>query len=68
MEYPIRDAMPTDLEDVLALNQSEVPHVGGLTMPGMRGFLAMASYFRVVRNTEGDLLASLIGFGPMGGT
>ena len=64
MKYSIHDATTADLEDVLALNQSEVPHVGSITMAGIRDFLAMASYFRVVHNDSGDLLASLIGLGP----
>ena len=67
MKYSIREATAADLEDVLALNQSEVPHVGSITMAEMRGFLAMASYFRVVRNDQGGLLASLIGLGPGAG-
>ena len=64
MEYSIREATAADLCDVLALNQSEVPHVGSLTMTEMVDLVAMASYFHVVRNNRGDLLASLIGLGP----
>lgn len=64
MKYSICDATAADLEDVLALNQSEVPHVGSMTMAEMSDFLVMASYFRVVRNDHGGLLASLIGLGP----
>jgi len=64
MKCSIRDATAADLEDALGLNQSEVPHVGCITMAEIRDFLAMASYFRVVRNESGDLLASLIGLGP----
>ena len=67
MKYPICDATAADLEDVLALNQSEVPHVGSITMAEMRDFLSMASYFRVVRNADGDLHASLNGLGPGAG-
>jgi len=64
MKYSIRKATVADLEDVLALNQSEVPHVGSITMAEMSDFLTMASYFHVVRDDHGDLLASLIGLGP----
>lgn len=64
VKYSIRKATAADLEDVLALNQSEVPHVGNITMAEMSDFLTMASYFHVVRDDHGDLLASLIGLGP----
>jgi predicted GNAT superfamily acetyltransferase len=67
MNHSIREATAADLEDALALNQSEVPHVGSTTMAEMHSFLSMASYFRVARNDHGDLLALLIGLGPNAG-
>ena len=64
MKYSIRNATSTDLETVLALNESEVPHVGSLTMTDMQGFLAKAVYFRVTCDENGDVVASLIGLDP----
>jgi predicted GNAT superfamily acetyltransferase len=64
MRYSIRNATSTDLETVLALNESEVPHVGSITMTDMQDFLAKAVYFRVTCDETGDVVASLIGLDP----
>jgi predicted GNAT superfamily acetyltransferase len=63
MELIIRDVATADLDAVLSLNQSEVPHVGSLDLDKMRWYAANASYFRVA--TSGDVLAAyLVGFRP----
>lgn len=64
MEYSIRDATTADLGTVLALNQSEVPHVGSMTMQDMHDFLAKAVYFRVACDPDDDVLGVLIGLAP----
>ncbi len=63
MDYVIRDVLAADLEAVLRLNQSEVPHVGSVDLDRMRWFAANATYFRVA--TAGDRIgAYLVGFRP----
>lgn len=64
MEYSIRDASDADLEALLDLNQSEVPHVGSITRSEMRGLLDMAIYSRLACDASGSILAFLIGLGP----
>ena len=63
MEYAIRDVCDTDLESVLALNQSEVPHVGSVGLDRMRWFAAHADFFRVAV-ADATIGAYLVGFGP----
>ena len=64
MKYSIRDITRADLYAVLALNQSEVPHVGGLEMIALQDFQATAVYFRAATSDEGEILAFLVGLGP----
>jgi len=63
MPFQITDVTTTDLAEVHALNQSEVPHVGTVDIERMRWFATNASYFRVARN-DGQLAAFLIGLRP----
>ncbi|MDJ0813745.1 MAG: GNAT family N-acetyltransferase [Woeseiaceae bacterium] len=59
----IRDVRDSDLDAVLVLNQSEVPHVGSIDATRMRWYADHASYFRVA--TAGEALAAyLVGFRP----
>lgn len=64
MEYLIRDANTEDLDAALALNESEIPHVGSLTMDSLRGFHAEAAYFRLACDDHNNILAVLIGLAP----
>jgi predicted GNAT superfamily acetyltransferase len=64
MKYSIRDASPADMATVWALNQSEVPHVGSVTLDEMRGFLEMAAYFRLAVDETGSIIAMLVGLAP----
>ena len=52
-----------DLQDVLALNESCVPHVNSLDIEDLRWFAGAAPYFRLVR-ADGRLAGFLIGLGP----
>ena len=49
---------------MLALNESEVPHVGSLTMDSLQDFHAEAAYFRLVCDDQNNILAVLIGMAP----
>jgi len=63
MDVIMRDITDSDLDAVLSLNQSEVPHVGSVDREKMHWFAAHASYFRVA--TDGDRVAAfLVGFRP----
>jgi predicted GNAT superfamily acetyltransferase len=63
MDLIIRDVADSDLDAVLSLNQSEVPHVGSIDLEKLTWYAANASYFRVA--TAGDELAAyLVGFRP----
>ena len=64
MKYSIRNATPADLQAVLALNESVVPHVNSLGMTDMQDFLDKATYFRVVCDKDRQILAFLIGLDP----
>jgi predicted GNAT superfamily acetyltransferase len=59
----IRDVGASDLDTVLSLNQSEVPHVGSVNAAQMRWYAENATYFRVAI-TGGELGAYLVGFRP----
>jgi predicted GNAT superfamily acetyltransferase len=63
MDMIIRDISDADLDAVLSLNQSEVPHVGSADKEKMRWFATNASYFRVAMS-EDQLAAYLVGFLP----
>ena len=64
MKYSIRNATGEDLETVLQLNESEVPHVGRVSLGNMQDFLAKAVYFRVACKADGQIMAFLIGLDP----
>jgi predicted GNAT superfamily acetyltransferase len=53
-----------DLDDVLALNQSWVPHVGSLDRAGLESLLGQAAHGEVVRGAGGELLGFLVALGP----
>ena len=59
----IRNVRHSDLDAVLVLNQSEVPHVGSVDAPKMRWYADNASYFRVAL-AGGQIDAYLVGFLP----
>ena len=59
----IRDVNDADLDAVLSLNQSEVPHVGSVDLARMRWFQRHASYFRVA-DADRELAGFLIGLRP----
>ena len=59
----IRDVRDSDLDAVLVLNQSEVPHVGSIDAARMRWYADNASYFRVAAAGD-DIGAYLVGFLP----
>ena len=59
----IRDVHHSDLDPVLVLNQSEVPHVGSVDAVRMRWYAENATYFRVAV-ASGDLAGYLVGFRP----
>ena len=63
MRKLIRDVRVADLETVLELNQSEVPHVGSIDLERMNWFAEHAHYFRVVESAE-KIVAYLIGLRP----
>jgi predicted GNAT superfamily acetyltransferase len=59
----IEDVFPHDLAEILALNESEVPHVGSVDIERMHWFAENATYFRVAK-IDGQLGAFLIGLRP----
>ena len=63
MAYKIRDVRDTDLNAVLILNQSEVPHVGSIDLDRMRWFAKNADYFRVAVE-DNTISAYLVGLRP----
>jgi hypothetical protein len=63
MEIIIRDVTVHDLDAVLSLNQSEVPHVGSVDIERMHWFATNAHYFRVAIKDE-RIAAYLIGLRP----
>ena len=63
MDCEIRDIKASDLKAVLALNQTEVPHVGSVDIDRMQWFAANAAYFRTA-TVENQLAAYLIGMRP----
>ena len=63
MNFEISDVTTTDLVAVLALNESEVPHVGQIDIEQMRWFASNATYFRVAKSNE-QLAAFLVGLRP----
>lgn len=63
MDFQIEKARESDLDEILALNQAEVPHVGSVNIERMNWFLDNASYFRVARQDRA-LAGFLVGFLP----
>jgi predicted GNAT superfamily acetyltransferase len=63
MDYEIRDIEAPVLDAVLALNQTEVPHVGSIDLEKLQWFAANAAYFRTV-TVDDQLAAYLIGMRP----
>lgn len=59
----IRDVDASDLDAVLSLNQSEVPHVGSVDLDRMNWFADNAAYFRIAETDEG-IAGFLVGFRP----
>ena len=59
----IRDARTDDLNDLLELNQSNLPHVGSISMPDMAHLHTQAAYFRMAE-FEGLTAGFLIVFDP----
>lgn len=62
-QISIEDVQQTDLEEVLALNQSEVPHLGSVNIEQMRWFSKHAHYFRVAK-VDQRLAGFLVGLRP----
>ena len=60
----IEDVSTHDLAEILALNESEVPHVGRVDMQRMQWFVENATYFRVAK-VDDQLGAFLIGLRPV---
>lgn len=63
MDWEICDVAASDLEAVLTLNQTEVPHVGSVDLDKMKWFSANAAYFRTA-TVDKQLAAYLIGMRP----
>jgi predicted GNAT superfamily acetyltransferase len=63
MTLEIENVLSSDLDEVLLLNESEVPHVGTVDIEQMHWFADHAHYFRVAR-VDGKLAAFLIGMRP----
>jgi predicted GNAT superfamily acetyltransferase len=59
----IRNVRESDLDAVLDLNQSEVPHVGSIDATQLRWYAGNANYFRVAAHGD-ELGAYLVGFRP----
>ena len=64
MKFIIRSATNGDLAAVLALNESEVPQVGRISLKDLQNFLDKALYFRVVCDDAEQIVAFLIGLDP----
>jgi predicted GNAT superfamily acetyltransferase len=63
MPAEIKTVAQQDLEAVLLLNESEVPHVGRIDIERLQWFAEHATYFKVAK--DGDRLAGfLIGLRP----
>jgi predicted GNAT superfamily acetyltransferase len=62
----IRDAGCDDLQNLLELNQSNLPHVGSISMPELAHLHSQAVYFRIAE-FEGQTAGFLIAFEPAAG-
>ena len=63
MSQLIRKVSISDLDNLLALNESEVPHVGSIDIERMHWFEKNADYFRIAAQDE-QIAGFLIGFRP----
>ena len=63
MQFEIANVATSDLDAVLELNESEVPHVGKVDLDRMHWFARHATWFRVAKS-ENRLAAFLIGLRP----
>ena len=63
MEYRLRNVCKADLEPILRLNESEVPHVGSIDLAKLEWFAEHAAYFRVAARGE-SIGAYLVGLRP----
>lgn len=63
MKITLRNASAEDLDEVLALNEANVPAVGAVTIEKMHWFCDHAHYFRIAVAEE-RLAAFLIGLRP----
>ena len=63
MDFLITDVELTFLDKVLALNESQVPHLGKVDMDQMAWFAGNASYFRVAM-ADDELAAFMVGLRP----
>ncbi len=59
----IRDVQDSDLDALLVLNESEVPHVGSVDAARMRWYAENATYFRVAMAGD-EVGAYLVGLRP----
>ena len=59
----IRSVQPQELALLLALNQSNLPHVGSISLPEMQHLHSQASYFRLAELAD-QILGFLIAFEP----
>jgi uncharacterized protein len=60
----LRDAVVADLARIMALNDSEIPHVNALTEPVWRRFIAGGARVRVADAVDGSLAALLVALPP----
>jgi uncharacterized protein len=60
----LRDAVVADLARIVALNDSEIPHVNALTEPVWRRFIAGGARVRVADAVDGSLAALLVALPP----
>ena len=63
MSQLIKNVATKDLDELLALNQSEVPHVGSIDIERMHWFAENADYFRVAW-LDNRIAGFLIGLQP----
>ena len=63
MQFEITNVANTDLDAILELNRSEVPHVGSVDIERMHWFAKNATCFRVAKNND-QLAGFLIGLRP----
>lgn len=59
-DFRIRDVRSSDLENVLAINNSEVPHVSEISMDDLRTLREQSCYFRVAEKDSKELMGFLL--------